>query len=193
MSFDAVIDDAGIFGVLAAMDRNLGTEVSTRFQLRAAQQVTGEIRREIAGWTSRTSTAKTGGLARSWSPVFRTSGGVKEIGVFSDSPYARIHEHGGEITPKAARALTIPLTPTARRRSARDWKDLKLIHRPPFLPILATVRKGKIQPQYVLKNRVFITPKRYLTKAGEKVEPDLKELAIRTIKKAFKDAAKRAR
>lgn len=77
---------------------------------------------------------RTGALSNSVrSEAFRTEAGFPAIRVGSirGPAYARIQEEGGEITPKKAKALTIPLAPVltaagVARRSARDY-NLKFV------------------------------------------------------------------
>jgi hypothetical protein len=182
---------------LRSLDKRFGTQMASTIPLGMAEFVAGEIRRQVRAWTSKTGSRKTGALARSFKPVilkrFTQTGEGIDIGILSDLPYAWIHEVGGVIKPRLAKALTIPITPMARRRAAKDWSNLKLIHHPPALPILATVRGGKIKPQYILKNRVYITPKRYLTRAANRVEPKIEKFLLRAIKKAIQGAGQDAK
>jgi len=156
------------------------------------QHVSGNIRTEINAWTSRTSERKTGALARSFRPGVMQRGGAIEMGVYSDLPYARIHETGGVITPKNGKYLTIPISPTARLKAAREWTNLKFVHHPPHNPVLATTTKGGkvIKPHYILVKSVKITPKKYITKASRRSALMVSELLKRPIQIAIDGASK---
>ncbi len=155
-------------GALAKRVQRVQQVALTRAALKAAEHAAGQIRREVASWTSRTSTRKTGALARSFVGVLVKSGaeGIRAEAK-SSLPYARIHDQGGIIRPKGGKYLTIPITPAARRRRARDFPGLVFIHKKPHLPVLALVSKGVVRPQYILRTSVRITAKHYIQKATD--------------------------
>lgn len=76
------------------------------------------------------------------------------LGVPSDSPaarYAAILNFGGVITPKAARALAVPVSPEAKRfTSPRDMADLQLMTRPGKPPLLIRAIGRRIEVHWVL-------------------------------------------
>jgi hypothetical protein len=99
------------------------------------------------------------------------------VGVPSNSPaaaYAGIHERGGVITPRSARALAIPLTAEARRYSSpRDMRDLVLIKSPGRNPILARVVGQTVEPQWVLVPSVTIPARHWLSRGGEAAQGEM--------------------
>jgi len=62
----------------------------------------------------------------------------KEATVFTNNPYARIHEFGGVILPKRAKALTVPLSPLAEGKRAGDFdrKQTFLLKRDGKAPVI---------------------------------------------------------
>jgi hypothetical protein len=149
-----------------------------RAALAAAEYTASNVRREIFDWTSRTSTRKSGALARSFQPEVKGNGRDQlSAGVFSSNVYANIHEHGGRIFPKKGKYLAIPITKKASRFMPRNFPEpLVFLHWPPRAPVLATVKIkgagfGKITAQYILRTHVRITKKGYLQKA-EKASAD---------------------
>lgn len=106
-----------------------------------------------------------------------------EVGVFGgkDSQIlmiARVHEFGVTITPKKAKALTIPLNEEAAGKSARDFNNLFLLD-----PdndgdgILAMEVGGEIKPMYVLTKEVKIPERSYIRKGFDK---NIKKIQKRT-------------
>lgn len=175
-------------GALAkTMEKRAASDLA-RGVLRAAEYASGQIRREVAAWTSNTSTRKTGALARSFVPTLvKSDPRVIRAGSYSALPYARIHELGGVIRPRNARALAIPLTPQARRMSPRQFGNLVYIHRKPRLPILAQViGKGRIKPQYVLKFQVRISAKHYIARAQKSAAPGIEKIINQTVARVMR-------
>ncbi len=116
----------------------------------------------------------TGTLARSFKRVV-FGGNIRDLNmiVFTDSKYARIHEHGGKIKPKKGHALAIPLNAAktsagvSRYKSPRDIPDLWLYKRggrPPLLMLEGT-------PMFVLLKSVKIKPRLQMFKTWERQEP----------------------
>ncbi|KKN47003.1 hypothetical protein LCGC14_0667430 [marine sediment metagenome] len=116
----------------------------------------------------------TGTLARSFKrAVFGSNIRDLNMIVFTDSKYARIHEHGGKIKPKKGSALAIPLkaakTRAGRGRvtSPRHINGLWLYKRegrPPLLMLEGT-------PMFVLLKSVKIKPRLQMFKTWDKQEP----------------------
>ncbi len=135
------------------------------------------VRTNIATEVKRFAENPTGALADSFVVVVgaRKEGQnpLSSVTIESTKVYAGIHEHGGTIRPKRARALTIPLTPQARRLPAKLWPKGRLFR---VGSILASKRGRGIQPQFALKKSVFIRPKRYVSKALKRSEPQLRNL-----------------
>lgn len=117
----------------------------------------------------------TGNLRASYaSRVFITQDGVRGV-MGSPSKYAAIHEYGGVVRPVRARALTIPLTPVARRRKARDFGDLFMWRsKDSGNAFLAqpTVGGG-FQLLYLLARQVHIPARYYLSKSRDVAEPQV--------------------
>lgn len=137
------------------------------------------VRTNIATEVKRFAENPTGALADSFVVVVgaRKEGQnpLSSVTIESTKVYAGIHEHGGTIRPKRARALTIPLTPQARRLPAKLWPKGKLFRLPGTNVLVSKWGRG-VRPQFVLKRSVFIRPKRYVSKALKRSEPQLRNL-----------------
>ena len=93
------------------------------------------------------------------------------VGVPANAPaasYAAIHEHGGVIRPKNARALSVPLTREAKQlTSPRRMTTLSFIKRKGKPPLLAEVRKGgKMIAHWVLLAQVTIPATNWLSEGA---------------------------
>lgn len=101
---------------------------------------------------------------------------VGAVGVPANAPaaaYAGIHETGGTILPKRARALAVPVSAEARMHtSPRDMQGLELIPRkgrPPLL-VRQMARRGSavgFELHWVLLPSVTIRATRWLTRGVE--------------------------
>ena len=118
------------------------------------------------------------GLAGSWKPtVVETSGGEYTVGVFSDLPYARIHEEGGTIAPKNGQALAIPLNPM---RTEGQWpSDMgDQIKLGPLSKggnrLLVDADSG--EPLFVLVSQVTINPTGYIEAARQRALPQVRQM-----------------
>lgn len=101
---------------------------------------------------------QTGQLAGSWH--VKTKGrGLNTIAQLATGvPYARIHEYGGTITPKRARALSVPLNDIADKVSSpREMPNLVMIKPHGSEPLLVDKNSG--MPMFSLQKSVTI-PKR---------------------------------
>lgn len=101
---------------------------------------------------------------------------------FSPLPHARIQDQGGVIRPRG-HALTVPLTPEAEKRMARDWPagQLRLVVLRGKAFLVEVLGKGKgaqLRPQYVLKDQVTITGTGYIEQARKQAAPQV-DAAIR--------------
>jgi hypothetical protein len=178
--------------VRAELVRRFGDDFTQKVLL-AAEVAASAIRKEVADWTGKTSARKTGALARSFKPMIVTEkdgfGDTRiAAGAYSNLKYAAIHEEGGPITAKGG-ALTIPITPQAQRRRARDWGDqLVLIRKPGHLPILASKEGDRIKPQYILKKRVYISGKGYIAKAAEASRDEVEAIIRDGVQASIDDA-----
>ena len=163
--------------------------------LRIAEDVSGEIRREIRAFTSRSKSIKTGNLARTFAPTIldKTPGG-ETVGAMSSKIYAAIQETGGIIRPKRAKWLTIPLSREAAVRGARGFDRLVYIEKTRRgNTILAEVIGNSLKPQFLLRKSVRLEAKRYLEKANHMMQPHIEAQMIRLIENATHHAAKRAK
>lgn len=109
---------------------------------------------------------------------------LASVTIESTKAYAGIHERGGVIRPKRAKALTIPLTPQARRIPARLWPRGKLFRLPGTNVLVSKWGRG-VRAQFVLKRSVFIRPKRYVTKALQRSQAQLQNLLGLTLRSAI--------
>ncbi len=147
--------------------------------LEAAQQTTAVIRKQIF---STFPSGRTGGLARSFRESFIgwDSQGVA-AGSFSDSVYADIQERGGVIRAKSGRNLAIPIM-GGRKLPVGKWPrhfakgELTLIARKGKPPLLARVKKSRVEPLFVLKPSVRITGRAYLDAARATAAPIIAEI-----------------
>lgn len=111
------------------------------------------------------------------------SAGVFTVRVGSNVPYAKIHEIGGKISAKKAKALTVPLNKKARKmaagvRSVREL-DLVFIKRKGKPPLLAKSHGGKqarIEPLFILKKSVRIPRRPYMVPTLARHKEDLKNI-----------------
>lgn len=136
----------------------------------------------------------TGKLERSFTiRIKQLSGGSVKASVESDLPYAAIHETGGRIRPTKGSALTIPMTATARGRTARSWGPK--LFRPKGRSFLATRggRGGGLTVQYLLRKSVMIRKKRYLTKAIRRTRKPMERIFDKLVRTVAAQAARRTR
>lgn len=146
----------------------------------ASIALTRAIRREARGGTLKGGRGK---LAQSWKefPVRIRGGNQVEGGSASDSPYADIQDRGGDIRPKTAGALTIPLTDEARRRRAGDYVDLFIYRSPLGKAFLARQLKrsggrSTLELVYMLTKLVTLKGTGYITKAEKNAAPEILDL-----------------
>lgn len=89
------------------------------------------------------------------------------VRTYANTEYAAIQELGGDIVPDQAGALTVPVHPDAKGKSAKDFDDLVLIKRNNAAPLLVR-KKGRgfnherLDVMFVLVQRVTITPQPYM-------------------------------
>jgi hypothetical protein len=168
---------------------------------KAGKILVDSVRRHIRGFAKE----RTGALEKSFGYTLRvTKGGYVNIHVWSDSPYAIIHEDGGEIRPRKARALAIPLTPEAKAAGSprnfpgklfRPNKRGKGKVKSNVLVVKGGPRGGAggVTKHYALVTRVRLRPRHYITKAAEKAAPKLKELFTQEVIRVHNEAAAGAR
>jgi hypothetical protein len=182
-------------GVAARFEKLWGPTLGAA-TLQAAEHVAGEIRRQISAWVSDTDTRKTGALMRSFRPGFKKDEGKRiHAGVYSTLKYARIHDQGGTIRPKSARALAIPLNDRARRRRPRSFPNMILLKKEGSSPVLGLLQNmGKkhgpanFTPMFVLKPFDRIRAKHYIAKAADASLPIAREV----IRKGLQEAAQKS-
>jgi len=146
----------------------------TRWGGKAKKHILRNISRKILK-------VKTGQLWRSVGFKTKTKGSINEIEIGSGvagkkaPPYARIHEKGGKITPKRAKALTIPLP--GIKGVAANYPDAFII-KSKAGNMLLVERKGEagIRPLFVLKKSVTIPARHWLSQSIAEMKPDLIKL-----------------
>lgn len=124
------------------------------------------------------------GLAASLSAWPNDPGAAETfVGVPSNSPaaaYARIHESGGDVLPRSARALAIPLTPEAETmHSPRQMAGLAFIPRRGATPsghrlvgLLADRVRGRLRPQWALVSGVTLPATHWFSRGAEEATPE---------------------
>jgi len=181
--------------IVEAMLDRMGVQAEhalAQLALEAANIAEGAIRAEIV---ARLTQRPTGALARDVRSVLvQASGRVVEARVELTRPYARIQNDGGVITAHGKK-LTVPLSfaNVPIGKAAGDWSPrLTLIPRKGADAILAMVsRNGKVEPKYVLKDRVRIPGVHYMEAAEAKAAPEIEELIARKLDELMQRAGAR--
>jgi phage gpG-like protein len=88
--------------------------------------------------------------------------------------YGRIHQYGGWIKPKNAKALTIPISKQAQGKS--PWKTL-FLHKTKKGAFLSERKGNKIVNHFVLKKAVYIPARPYLV-VQDADEQDFRKLLV---------------
>jgi hypothetical protein len=161
-----------------------------KYLLKASQIVAGEIRTSIKEWVSGTEGRKTGALMRSFRPVLEDKNGELSAGVYSDLPYAAIHEFGGTISANGKK-LAIPLTTTARQVYPRSYPGELFVWKSEngnvFLAESRKMkRKNKLRLVYLLRDSVYIKPKGYLDLAATTSAPKIREIMLKALEEIAK-------
>jgi len=173
--------------------RNKGSAIS-RNLYPTMQTITQRLRADIVSkkLSGNPLKRRTGRLAQSiTSLVTRTEKDI--IGrVGTNVKYARLHEYGGEIKPKRAKWLTIPLaaakTPAGVARGrARDFENTFFKFSSAGNLILFQRRGDNIIPLFLLKKSVTIPKRSYM---GSTLKENLNSIT-KMIKKAVKDGLKK--
>lgn len=118
----------------------------------------------------------TGNLSRSI--ITRPNDSRLEVSVGPTAIYGRIHELGGVIRPKRAKALTIPIGET--KGSPKDYGQMSVI-RLGNRAYLAETGDGMVRMRFILKKSVRMPKRPYMKPALEATKPwvenDLREVA----------------
>lgn len=159
-----------------------------KMTMAGARLIRTNIGREIDDWAEN----PTGKLARSFDVTIADkakSGEVNtsEASITSTLPYAGIHETGGTIRPRRARALTVPLNAFARKVPARAMGGR--LFKLKGTNILAMRVGGRVVRMFALRESVYIRPKRYIQKALARSRPALKNLLGATVRASIKREA----
>lgn len=88
----------------------------------------------------------------------------KNVRIYANTVYAAIQELGGEVKARNVKFLTIPISPLAKNKSAKDFKGL-FIYKADGKVFLAQNIAGKITCLFVLKKSVQIPERPYLRPA----------------------------
>ena len=132
----------------------------------------------------------TGALARSWRVAFGLENGEPAVTVFSDKPYAAIHNDGNPvIRPKAPlKNIAIPMSGVPRGMSPRDWPKDRL----KFIPIGRKKFLAEVDPKgnvigfrYVLVKKVKLKATRYLDIAAKEAEQPMEDLMAAELEAAL--------
>lgn len=100
--------------------------------------------------------------------------------------YAAIHEFGGVITPVRAKALTIPLTPEAKKKRARDFVGTFIIQTDSGQAFIARQVGDNIERLYMLRQSVTIPARPYLRPAFKKVVPKFMDKLRKILKRPIR-------
>lgn len=104
--------------------------------------------------------------------------GDDEVVVGTNVAYGPIHQFGGEIRPKKAKALTIPISEIAKGKRAREFADLFILKREGKAPLLVRRRgSDRIEPMYVLMKKVTLPPRPFLVWLPEFDKEILRQLS----------------
>ncbi len=157
----------------------------------AGRLIEGPMRREIM---TRLNKKPTGRMARS---VRTQTFGSGTALVGPTVPYAGIQNFGGIITA-GSKLLAVPLSfgRVPKGKWPRDWPEgqLKLIPRKGKDSILATVsgKKKKLEPKYVLKERVKIKGVGYLEATEKAMTKEIEDFFAERIEALLLEAADRS-
>jgi len=159
----------------------------------AALHVEGELKQTIMETFP---SGGTGQLARNPKATLLDSGGtVKSSAVLMDLVYADIQDRGGVIKPKSVKHLAIPLTGEARvpGKWPRTWgpKELTFLKSKKgnlLLVKTSALKRGDIEPQYVLKKQVKVKGQGYIKRARAAAMAGVKEIVGGRIRVAISKA-----
>ncbi len=155
------------------------------------RQLVGQLKNKLAfvkNWANSAAmearnNARAKGGRRYWRDLARSiqvqSGSESAVDVGTDHKGAALKQYGGEIRPVNAKALTIPIAPEAKDRSAYDFersgKELFVVSErsgdPATVGILGYAKSRKngnadFQPLFALRTRVIQQPDRWFPESG---------------------------
>lgn len=110
--------------------------------------------------------------------IFRRNTNDEAV-VFTRNPYAAIHQFGGVIRPKNAKALTIPIAPEAEGKRASDFprKQTLLLLREGKAPLIVLkMPDNTIKPLFVLLKSVRIPARPFMEPPPEDLPLFLKRV-----------------
>lgn len=115
------------------------------------------------------------------------------IGVPGNHPaaaYAGIHETGGTIYPRTARALAVPISDEAKlHASPREMDGLVMITRTGKPPILARVIGETLEVHWVLVPSVTIEATHWLSTGVERATPEMARVMLMELQQFLTTAA----
>lgn len=196
MSLAYTVTQRGLNETVAAL-RKLDESITERLLLdarRAALIVQREVRKHITGGSLGNSEGvhtRRGKLAQSWQVAEprRLGGGEIRVSVGSGLAYARIHETGGSVRARNARALTIPINPIAARRPARSWPPEKTFILKFGANAYIVMREAaRLVFLYVLKKQVQMPARRYVSNALADARPQFAPLILKGLGAAIEES-----
>jgi phage gpG-like protein len=101
--------------------------------------------------------------------------------------YARIHQYGGWIKPKNAKALTIPISKQAQGKL--PWKSL-FLHKTKKGAFLSDRKGNKLVNHFVLKKAVYIPARPFLV-VQDIDEQDFRKLLVESTAKAVTESLRK--
>lgn len=135
---------------------------------------------------------RTGALRRSFGTAVTGEGSIESwVGtVYTTSPYARIQEFGGTVTPKKSQFLTIPLAGArtgagATRGGARSFPNTFFAKSRAGNLLMFQKQGKKIVPLFVLKKSVSIPPRLGMMSAWAQDVDARRALLMRATKTAL--------
>jgi phage gpG-like protein len=161
------IDMKALQAAMRHAPERLFTEIRSAFRAHGSRMLEAMKRERIRGGGGAPKadhlTRRSGNLSRSFrSQITGSKLSDLRLTVYTTSPYAPIHEHGGEVKAKRSRFLTIPLgaAKTAggvAQRPARSFPGAFFFRsRRGSLILARRLEGGGLEPLFVLKERVQI-------------------------------------
>jgi len=164
--------------------KNLESGISrrtTRRMYTAGLIVTRTIRRLVTGTRIFKGTGfrvRTGKFAQAWQALpVRFRGKDIQAGAFSSHPGAALQNFGGEVKPKNAKALTVPLDEQASKARARDFDLIPQIFKRETGGVIGRLveKSDPEKARYLLVKKVKVPSTNYVTLALAEAEPEIVE------------------